>query len=115
MALVDWSKRERRVTKRPLTYWEEYVATDEWYKKELVADIPEEEMHAALECEDFECDFPISEDGEEDGAESGSESDDGEEEEDLQWTPEGERGGEESDGESESGSVGEERSADDDE
>jgi hypothetical protein len=32
----------------PPTYWEEYVATDAWYVNELLSDIPENELHAAL-------------------------------------------------------------------
>ena len=104
--------RPTRAIKRPRTYWDEYVATDKWYIKELVADVPPDEMQAALEDEDFsndnEEDFPSE--GEEDGdyAEQSeqSESDDGEEEEDLQWTSEGERSGEETDGESEGSTVG---------
>ena len=42
--------------KRPLTYWEEYVTTDEWYKQKLIEDIPQSEMFAALEDEDVEND-----------------------------------------------------------
>ena len=95
-------------------YWDEYVATDTWYVKELIADVPPDELHAALVDEDFsndeEEDFPNETTGEEDGdyeAEQSSESDDdGEEEEELHWSSEGERGGEETDGESESSTVG---------
>jgi hypothetical protein len=46
-------RRSGRVSKKPLTYWEEYVETDTWYKAEMLNDIPEAEMHAALEDEDF--------------------------------------------------------------
>jgi hypothetical protein len=48
--------RPRRVIKRPLTYWEEYVVTDTWYTAALVEDIPPGEMYAALEDEDFSAD-----------------------------------------------------------
>ena len=43
-------KRERKV---PLTYWEEFVETDEWYKEKLVEDVPPEEMYAALHDEEL--------------------------------------------------------------
>lgn len=51
MSLAE--SRPRRQIKKPTTYWEEYVETDNWYKSELVRDIPEEEMHAALEDDNF--------------------------------------------------------------
>lgn len=51
MAIEDRPKRNIR---RPLTYWEEFVQTDEWYMNELVADVPEDEMHAALYDEQFD-------------------------------------------------------------
>ena len=47
MSLAE--SRPRRQIKKPITYWEQYVETDNWYKSELVRDIPEEEMHAAFE------------------------------------------------------------------
>ena len=43
----------RRVVKKPLTYWEEYVATDEWYLNALLEDIPENELTAACVDDDF--------------------------------------------------------------
>ena len=46
-------KRPRRVSKKPLTYWEEYVATDEWYLNALLEDIPENELAAACVDDDF--------------------------------------------------------------
>jgi hypothetical protein len=45
--------RARRVPRRPITYWEEYVDTDPWYQAEMLADVPPEELTAALEDEDF--------------------------------------------------------------
>jgi hypothetical protein len=48
--------RPRRVIKQPVTYWEEYVATDTWYTTALVDDVPSSEMYAALEDEDFSAD-----------------------------------------------------------
>ena len=41
-------ERPRRVTIKPLTYWEEYVATDEWYLNALLENIPENELTAAV-------------------------------------------------------------------
>lgn len=107
-------RRSQRTHKRPLTYWDEYVATDKWYVKELVADIPPDELQAALEDEDFDQDFLSDEeeadeqDADEDYDEDPGEddSDEGEGEEDLQWSSEGERDSEEEDGSSEGGPVG---------
>ena len=45
--------RPRRNPKPVKTYWEEYVETDEWYQSELLADIPEHEMQAAIEDSDW--------------------------------------------------------------
>ena len=67
-------RRSRRATAAPVRYWDEYVATDEWYTKELVADIPPEELDAAMVDEDWsegsemECGEEDS-DGEEDSEE----------------------------------------------
>ena len=59
--VINWNERSKRQrTGPPLTYWEEFVATDEWYVKELLSDVPAEELHAALEDENFK------EDGDED-------------------------------------------------
>jgi hypothetical protein len=72
-AVLDWNGRPKRARRPPpRTYWEEYVATDEWYLNELLADVPEEERHAALEDEDW-CDG----EGEEgDDSSANTESDD---------------------------------------
>jgi hypothetical protein len=52
--VLDWEKRPKRTRKPPpLTYWDEYVATDPWYLKELTADIPEDEYDAAVNDEDW--------------------------------------------------------------
>lgn len=113
MATLVLSARPKRVTKKPLTYWEEYVATDTWYLKEMVSDVPDEEMHAALECEDWASgNFPTEGEGEDGSGEESDESSEGEEEEDVQWASEGESGSESSDGESEGSTVGSTRSDD---
>ena len=54
MAVLD---RPRREIKQPLTYWEEFVETDEWYQQELLADVPDVEMQAAIEDSDFTAEF----------------------------------------------------------
>ena len=46
-------ERPRRVSKKPLTYWEEYVATDQWYLNALLEDIPDNELSAACVDDDF--------------------------------------------------------------
>ena len=52
--MVGWSTlRPRRTLRAPVTYWDEFVAKDPWYVKKLTEDVPEEEMHAALVCEEF--------------------------------------------------------------
>ena len=48
--VLNWEGRSKRVRKPPpVTYWEEFVATDTWYINELTCDIPEDEMQAAFE------------------------------------------------------------------
>ena len=55
--VLDWNARPKRVRKPPpLTYWDEYVAKDPWYVRELIADVPPEELDAALFDEDFDDD-----------------------------------------------------------
>lgn len=55
--VIDWEKRPCRTRKpAPLTYWDEYVATDPWYIREIIADIPEDEYDAAVHDEDWEND-----------------------------------------------------------
>lgn len=67
--VVSWEGRPKRTRKPPpLTYWDEYVATDPWYLQELVADIPDDEMQAAIEDEDWEADSIVSEGDEEEYA-----------------------------------------------
>ena len=61
-----WEGRPKRATKRTRTYWEEFVQEDTWYQKELVRDIPDEEMEAACFDEEW-------------GADAGEEGDEGEE------------------------------------
>jgi len=63
--VIQWNGRPQRTRKPPpKTYWEEYVATDPWYVRELVADIPADEWEAAVECEDWQ--EGDGEDGDED-------------------------------------------------
>ena len=53
-AVISWDSRPKRQRKGPpLTYWEEFVATDEWYLNELLADVGEDELQAAIHDEDF--------------------------------------------------------------
>lgn len=48
-SVIQWNGRPKRArTKPPPSYWDEYVATDAWYQKELVRDIPVDEWHAAF-------------------------------------------------------------------
>ena len=76
----------------PKTYWEEWVATDEGYLAKLVEDVPQEEMQAALEDEDFEMD------------EGDGDEEEGEEEEDADFEVEEES--EEDDEDDDSGGSG---------
>lgn len=115
--VIDWNGRPRRAFKKPPpTYWEEYVETDEWYKKALVDDVPDEEMWAAVD------DDELDDEGEEGDSEVDSDEEDDDfipmevEEDEVSSSEtegdeasEGESGGEGSDGEGESGTVGEER------
>ena len=83
--VTNWEGRPKRVRKPPpRTYWEEYVATDEWYLRELVADVPAEELDAALCDEDWGTDMAMNVEDTEDEDE---EEDDGEgEEEDSDYS-----------------------------
>lgn len=124
------STRARRTIKRPVTYWEEFVETDEWYLKEMVRDVPADELVAALEAEDFsnsgsssavddaetdvDYEAPISDESsaEEEDASSGSSSfSSGEEEESVHGSSEGESGSQSEDGQSQGGAA-QERAAD---
>ena len=76
--VIDWNARPKRVRRAPPpSYWDEYVATDEWYLEKLIEDVPDEEMFAALEDECFDEDEgeDSSEDAQE-GEEEGEEDDD---------------------------------------
>ena len=78
--VLQWNGRPKRERKpAPTTYWEEFVETDTWYQRELVRDIPPEEMYAA--CEDTDLDGDEGEEGEEEESDEGEESEEGEEEE----------------------------------
>ena len=84
-AVLCWEGRSKRARKKPPpSYWEEYVATDEWYVKELIADVPEDELHAALEDSDF---------GENEGEEEDEAPDSEEEDSDYSDNPEDEDDG----------------------
>ena len=75
--VIQWEGRPKRALKpRPLTYWEEYVATDKWYQTELVSDVPEDEMFAACEDDDLQDDDGEEEDEDEDDEDSEEEDDD---------------------------------------
>jgi len=50
-----------------VTYFDEYVATDPWYKNEMLADVPDDEIQAALVDESWSEDS-IEEDDEEEVA-----------------------------------------------
>ena len=53
--VIQWNGRSQRVRRPPpLTYWEEFVATDSWYIRELTADVPEDEWEAAVKDEDWD-------------------------------------------------------------
>ena len=67
--VLDWHKRPQRLRKQTLTYFDEFVANDPWYTEEMLADVPEEEMHAALHEENW------SDDGVQDGEVDGAYSD----------------------------------------
>lgn len=102
MSLAE--SRPRRQIKKPLTYWEQYVETDTWYKAELVRDIPEEEMHAALEDDNLDDDpdeEPLDEMDEDEDFLNNEEEDDDSDSESTSSSRSGE-----SDGGSSSGSEG---------
>ena len=65
--VTSWEGRPKRTRKpAPLTYWEEFVETDAWYRRKLLEDIPPEEMHAALYDENFEADEESGEESSDD-------------------------------------------------
>jgi hypothetical protein len=115
--VLSWTGRSRRQTRPTKRYWDEYVATDKWYQRELVRDIPADEHYAALEDEELDDTEILSEEEDADHETNDSDHNDDEEsddfvdvgEESLHGSSEGESSSEGSDGESESGSVGEER------
>ena len=46
--VIDWTHRSRREKKPPsLSYWQQFVETDDWYLKKLLEDVPDDEVHAA--------------------------------------------------------------------
>lgn len=66
--VTNWAGRPKR-NRNPLpkTYWEEYVETDNWYRKKLIEDVPADELWAALEDDDLEDDPGEEGDSEESG------------------------------------------------
>ena len=77
-SVIQWSGRPQRTRKPPpKTYWQEYVATDPWYIRELVADVPAEEWSAAVEAEDWHNEEQMGEDGDEEEEEEGEGESDG--------------------------------------
>mmetsp|Transcript_28850 Transcript_28850/g.63204 ORF Transcript_28850/g.63204 Transcript_28850/m.63204 type:complete len:155 (-) Transcript_28850:617-1081(-) len=55
--VLDWRARSMRKRARPpQRYWDEYVATDEWYVSKMLEDVPQHEIYAACMDENFESD-----------------------------------------------------------
>jgi hypothetical protein len=78
--VLNWETRSKRVRgPPPKRYFDEFVATDSWYVKEMLADVPPEELHAALEDETWE----TGSDGVESEGEDGDYSETSEEEDDA--------------------------------
>ncbi len=74
-SVIQWNGRPKRTRKPPpKTYWDEYVATDAWYLRELTADVPDDELKAALEDEDW-CMAEAGEEGEDESELDGEEED----------------------------------------
>jgi len=71
--VINWHGRPVRKRRRPVTYWEEFVATDEWYQNEMIADVPESELYDALVDENFQNDVGDADDAIDEG---GDEADD---------------------------------------
>lgn len=124
--VIQWNGRPKRQCRaRPPTYWQEFVQTDEWYVRELVSDVPAEELDAALLDEDWGDEVNSEDEEETDGSDisDGGESDGSAEFSDAPSskaskpsssdsssgtadgeTSEGERGSESDDGEGSAGS-----------
>ena len=80
--VLNWEGRSKRVRKPPpVTYWDEFVATDQWYLKELTCDIPDNELKAAFEDDVSEAetsdDESYSSDEEEEESDASDSSDEG--------------------------------------
>ena len=125
-SVTQWNGRPKRQCRvRPPTYWQEFVQTDEWYVRELVSDVPAEELDAALLDEDWGDEVNSEDEEETDGSDisDGGESDGSAEFSDAPSskaskpsssdsssgtadgeTSEGERGSESDDGEGSAGS-----------
>ena len=76
-AVTDWGGRPKRARRPPpKSYWEEFVATDEWYIRELTADVPADEWQAAVEEENWaEGEGESGDEGEESASEGSGEED----------------------------------------
>ena len=75
--VLDWNARSKRAQpKQSQFYWNEFVETDEWYRQELLKDIPANEMHYACYDENFEDDVDEDalspDDDDDDDSESGT-------------------------------------------
>lgn len=80
--MIQWNGRPKRTRKPPpKTYFDEFVATDPWYVRELTNDVPADEWTAAVEDEtwdkegDGESDDSLEESGEEEDGEEETDSD----------------------------------------
>lgn len=88
--VISWTGRSARTRRAPVTYWQEFIETDLWYLNELIADVPVDEMHAAIEDSDLSDDdgelgdeLELEyEDSDESESELSDEEDEGEEEDD---------------------------------
>ena len=49
-----WKGRPKRLPKRTVSYWEEFVDPDTWYRNEITKDVPKEEMYAACFDDNFD-------------------------------------------------------------
>ena len=66
--VLDWQQRSKRQRTKPVTYWEEFVETDKWYAEELVRDVPDDELDAAV----CDSDYSNSESEPDDVSDAGS-------------------------------------------
>ena len=76
--VIDWTNRSRREKKPPsLSYWQQFVETDDWYLKKLLEDVPDDEVYAAcFDEEDLHLDAESDNEDEDEDDVSGSGSED---------------------------------------